>query len=95
MILGRVTGSVHATVKNRHLDGLRLLTVRSVDLSGAVDGKPIVAVDRVDAGVGDLVLVCREGGSSRMVLGNDMTPVQAMIVAVVDDVALAEAEGAS
>ena len=90
MMLGRVTGTVHATVKNAHLDGHRLLVVRPVDLGGRPAGRPVISVDRVDAGVGDLVLVCREGGSSRQVLDNPRTPVQAMVLAVVDDVALEE-----
>ena len=93
MILGRVTGTVHATVKNEHLVGLRLLVVRPVDLAGRTHGRPVVSVDRVDAGVGDLVLVCREGSSSRQLLDNPRTPVQAMVLAIVDDVALHEGNG--
>ena len=95
MILGRVTGTMHSTVKNAHLEGLRFLVVRPVNLAGEISGKPIVAVDRVDAGVTDLVLVCKEGGSSRIVLGDEQTPIQAMAIAVLDDVALDDVEGAS
>jgi ethanolamine utilization protein EutN len=84
MILGRVTGSVHATVKNAHLDGHRLLVVRPVDLGGRTAGRPLVCVDRVDAGVGDLVLVCREGSSARFILDDEDSPVQALVLAVVD-----------
>lgn len=90
MILGRVTGSVHATVKNRHLDGHRLLVVRPVDLKLEVFGRPLVAIDRVDANVGDLVLVNREGGAARIVLSDELTPVQALILGVVDGVHVSE-----
>jgi len=90
MILGRVTGSVHATVKNSRLDGRRLLVVRPVDLAGKASGKPVVCVDRVDAGVGDLVLVNREGGAARLLYGDDLTPVQAVVLGVVDRIELRE-----
>jgi microcompartment protein CcmK/EutM len=93
MILGLVTGSVHATVKNPHLEGHRLLVVKPVDLSGRPQGHPILSIDRVDAGVGDLVLVCREGSSARFVLNDPQSPVQAMVLAVVDDLVLHDTEG--
>lgn len=89
MILGRVTGSVHGTVKNERLVGHRLLVVRPVDLERRPSGKPLLCVDRVDAGVGDLVLVNREGGSARLLYDDDLIPVQAVILAVVDDVEIA------
>ena len=85
MILSRVTGSVHATVKDAPLQGERILLTQAVDLAGAVVGRPLLALDRVDAGVGDLVLVNKEGGSARILYENEETPVQAVIVAVVDD----------
>lgn len=89
MILGRVTGSVHATVKNAHLHGARILVVKPLDLAGRPAGRPLLSIDRVDAGVGDTVLVCREGGSARLLFDDEMTPVQAVVVAVVDRVDLA------
>ena len=86
MILARVTGSVHATVKNAHLEGQRMLVCRPLDLDLKVKGKPLLCVDRVDSGVGDTVLINREGGSARLIYANDRIPVQAVIIAVVDDV---------
>ena len=88
MILGRVQGSVHATQKNPHLVGARLLLVVPVGLDGELHGAPLVCLDRVDAGEGDLVLVNREGGGARIVLADEGTPVKALIVAVVDRVDL-------
>jgi ethanolamine utilization protein EutN len=67
VILSRVTGSVHATVKDPPLAGERILVTRAVGLDGALIGRPLLALDRVDAGVGDLVLVNKEGGSARMI----------------------------
>ena len=86
MILARVTGTVWSTVQNAHLNGARLLVVRPVDRRERPTGKPLVAVDRVDAGVGDLVLVNKEGGAARLLLRDERSPVQALIVAVVDRV---------
>lgn len=90
MILGRVTGAVHASVKNAHLVGERLLVVRPVDLSGSVRGRPIVCLDRVDAGPGELVLVNKEGGGARLLYDNERIPVQGVITCVVDHVDVEE-----
>jgi microcompartment protein CcmK/EutM len=92
MILSKVTGSVHATIKDPPLAGERILLTQAVDLRGAVIGRPLLALDRVDAGVGDLVLVNKEGGSARILFENEETPVQAVIIAVVDDIQVAEGE---
>jgi ethanolamine utilization protein EutN len=93
VILSRVTGSVHASVKDAPLEGERILITQPVDLNGVPGGRPLLALDRVDAGVGDLVLVNKEGGSARLLYENQETPVQAVIIAVVDDVQIAEGEG--
>jgi microcompartment protein CcmK/EutM len=90
VILARVTGSVHATIRNPHLEDQRLLVVRPLDLAGSPTGRPLICLDRVDAGVGDLVLVNKEGSGARDLLDDQLTPVQAVIVGVVDDVQLAE-----
>lgn len=84
MMLGRVTGMLHATLKNPRLEGHRLLVVRPVDRAGLPSGPPLVCIDRVDAGVADTVLVCREGGAARILTGDAAIPVQAMVVAIVD-----------
>ncbi len=96
MILGRVTGTVVATKKHPRLEGNRLLIVQPVDLenwqgqlAGRLTGSAFLALDVVDAGEGDLVLVNREGGGARIVFGDAQIPVQAVIVAVVDGVDLA------
>ena len=92
MILSKVTGSVHATIKDAPLGGERILVTQAIDLRGGLIGRPLLALDRVDAGVGDVVLVNKEGGSARILFENEETPVQAVIVAVVDDVEIAEGE---
>jgi microcompartment protein CcmK/EutM len=86
MILGRVTGSVVATQKNYKLEGRKLLLVQPLDLRGEPRGVPVLAVDGVDAGEGDRVLVVQEGKSASMVSGRTESPLDAAVVAVVDAV---------
>ncbi len=84
MILARVTGVVVAPQKDPELDGRRLLVVHPIGLDGGVVAPSFIAVDRVNAGEGDHVLVNREGSGARLSLGQPRTPVQAVIVAIVD-----------
>ena len=86
MILCRVSGAVVATQKNPELNGQRLLLVQPLDLRLAPKGVAMVALDRVDAGEGDLVLVNKEGGGARIILENQAIPVQAVVVGLVDNV---------
>lgn len=88
MLLTRVVGTVVATRKDEKLEGHKLLLVRPVDASGAVDGGYLVAIDTVDAGVGEMVLVV-SGSSARMATGMKDRPVDAAIVGIVDTVTLA------
>lgn len=85
----RIEGAVHATQEDESLHGEKLLLAQPLTLDGRATGVPIVAIDRLHAGPGDLVLVMREGGSARMILGNDRSPAQALVVAVIDDVRIA------
>ncbi len=84
MQLCRVTGSVVSTHKNQHIEGYKILIVQPVDLNRNPVGNDMLAVDKVNAGINDLVIVMREGGSARKILGNPKNPVQAVIVGVVD-----------
>ena len=93
MILARVTGVVWATQKNPALDGHRLLIVQPLDLAGKPAGSSLLAIDRVDAGEGDRVLVNKEGSGARLMFGTDQIPVQAVVVAVVDRVDLVDRPG--
>ena len=88
MYLGRVIGSVVATVKIGHLEGRRLLMVDRVDPNGAVTGAYDIAVDVVQARPGDTVLVLDEGNGARQILGLDPGAVRTVIVGIVDEVAL-------
>lgn len=93
MIICRVVGDVVSTQKNPHFEGHKLLIVQPVELDGqTVVDSSMIALDKVDAGDDDLVLVNKEGSSARLLLEDEEIPVQAVIVAVIDgiDVAINE-----
>ncbi len=83
MQIARVVGATVATIKDEKLVGRKLLIVREADESGAAVGKPYVAIDTVDAGAGDLVLIAA-GSSARQTTQTKDTPVDAVIMAIVD-----------
>ena len=87
MILARVVGTVVATRKDERLLGAKLLLVRTVDPHGKDESGYLVAVDTVDAGFRDRVLVV-SGSSARMASGLKDCPVDAAIIGVVDSVEL-------
>jgi microcompartment protein CcmK/EutM len=88
MLLARITGTVVATRKDERLVSNKLLVVRPVDPTGKAEGSALVAVDTVDAGVGELVLIV-SGSSARMATGMKDCPVDAVIVGIVDEVTTA------
>ena len=88
MLLARITGTVVATRKDERLVSNKLLVVRPVDPTGKAEGSALVAVDTVDAGVGELVLIV-SGSSARMATGMKDCPVDAVIVGIVDEVSTA------
>jgi microcompartment protein CcmK/EutM len=85
MLLARIVGTVVATRKDPRLVSSKLLLARPVNPDGKHEGNHLVAVDTVDAGVGETVLVV-SGSSARMAAGLKDTPVDAAIVGVVDHV---------
>jgi len=89
MLLGRVVGTVVSTRKDERLIGSKLLVVRTQDPHGKDESGYMVAVDTVDAGLSDRVLVVT-GSSARMASGLKDCPVDAAIVGVVDTVEVKE-----
>ncbi len=86
MYLARVVGDVVSTHKNERLQGKKLLLVRRLSLEDRPEGPEVIALDVVDAGAGDKVLVVQEGSSARKIFSDPKIPVQAVIVGVVDRV---------
>ena len=89
MILAKVVGTVVATRKDPRLVSTKLLIARAVDPRGKADGNYLVAVDTVDAGAGETVLIV-SGSSARMASGMKDCPVDAAIVGIVDAVEVNE-----
>ena len=83
MLLARIVGTVVATRKDPRLVSNKLLLARPVDPKGKAEGNYLVALDTVDAGVGELVLIV-SGSSARMAAGMKDTPVDAAVVGIVD-----------
>jgi ethanolamine utilization protein EutN len=90
MYIGKVSGTVVATIKNPLYEGHKLLIVDRLGLDGALQKKYWIAVDMVQAGLGDTVLIIDEGNSARQVVGREPDgAIRAVIVGVVDEVDLA------
>lgn len=83
MLIAKVVGTTVSTIKDEKLLGRKLLILRQTDEKGEPVGKPYVAVDTVDAGTGDLVLTCA-GSSARQTTITKDTPVDAVIMSIVD-----------
>ena len=84
MILGRVIGNVVSTIKLPVYQGYKILLVQPINDKEEPQGKAILALDTVQAGTGDTVLVIDEGNSSRLIMNNSTAPVRTMIVGIVD-----------
>lgn len=85
MILCRVLGNAVATVKHPAYEGKSVMVVQPLAQDGRSPlGAGFLAVDSVQAGPGDLVVVAREGNAARQVLGRDTDPFHAVILGIVD-----------
>jgi len=89
MLLAKIVGTVVATRKDPRLVSNKLLVVRPIDPRGKADGNYLVAIDTVDAGVGETVLVV-SGSSARMASGLKDCPVDAAIVGIIDDIQISD-----
>ncbi len=87
MVLGKVIGTLVASRKEPTLEGLKLLVVRACDVDGTPTGGIAVAVDAVGAGIGEVVLYCA-GSSARQTQVTKDRPVDATIMAIVDEIAV-------
>ena len=90
MTLCKVIGTLVATQKNEHLRDQKILIVQPIGLDGKFIGRDILALDSVDAGVGDTVLIISEGQGAAQVVKNKKVPVHTVIVAVVDGMEVVE-----
>lgn len=84
MILGTVKGEIYSTINHPDYDRRRILLVDRIRPDGSEDGSYLLAIDAVDAGVGQTVLMIDEGNSSRQVVGSSTAPIRSVIIGIVD-----------
>jgi microcompartment protein CcmK/EutM len=86
MILGKVIGNVVSTVKMYGYESKKVLIIQPIDPESKNSGKSFLAVDAVQAGIGDIVIVMEEGGSARMIINEpDSLTVKSVVAGIVDE----------
>lgn len=86
MLIARVIGAVWATQKHASHEGQKALLVQPLNLDGTNRGDAVVALDAVDAGVGDRVLLAMEGYSAMTSVGRPMSPIDMSVIGVIDSI---------
>jgi microcompartment protein CcmK/EutM len=89
MKLCKVTGTIVSTQKNETLKQYKILIVQPIDLQGNFIDRDVLAIDTVDAGIGDTVLIIQEGAGAQQTLKRKDMPVHTVVVAVVDGLEIA------
>jgi microcompartment protein CcmK/EutM len=90
MLIGKVVGDIVATQKTPSHEGRKILIVQPLHLDGSDRGEVLLALDAVDAGVGDRVLVVTEGWSAMTAVERQHSPIDMAVVGVIDSVTLTE-----
>ena len=88
MLIARVIGDVVATQKTPSHVGRKILVVQPLNLDGSDRGDPVLALDSVDAGVGDRVLLTTEGFSAMTAVGRPNSPIDMAVIGVIDSIHL-------
>jgi ethanolamine utilization protein EutN len=86
VIIGRIIGEIHGTIRHPFYVGKRLLVIEKTTPSGAPTGDYLIATDSVGAGADERVLVVDEGNSARQVFDSKDAPVRSVIVGIIDDI---------
>ena len=89
MKIGRVVGTVVSTINAPAFDGRTLLLCDLLDPSGRPAGGNLIAIDTVEAGPGEMVLILDEGNSARQILGVPGAPIRTLVVGIVDELTTA------
>lgn len=88
MLIARVIGDISATRKDASHEGRKILLVQPLDLDGSERGAPVVAVDTVNAGLNDRVLLVQDGYAAFSALGLKPSPIDCAVLGVIDQVEL-------
>ncbi len=89
MLIARVVGEITATQKDPSHEGLKLLLVQPLNLDGTNRGDAVVALDAVDAGMGDKVLLATEGFCAMTSVGRPNSPIDMSVIGFIDHIELA------
>jgi microcompartment protein CcmK/EutM len=88
MLIARVVGEIVATQKHPTHEGRKILLVQPLNLDGSNRGDAVVALDAVDAGVGDRVLLATEGFSAMTAVGRPQSPIDMAVIGFIDHIEL-------
>jgi ethanolamine utilization protein EutN len=86
MILGKVFGTIYSTINHPFYDNRKLLMVERLKRDGTASGKFLIAIDTVDAGAGETVLIVDEGNSARQIINDSSAPLRSVVVGIVDQI---------
>ncbi len=85
MYIGRVMGSATATVKHPSMEGAKLLLIMALQADGrTIEGDPILVIDKLGAGRGEMVMVTSDGIGAREMLGDEKSPVRWSVLGIPD-----------
>jgi ethanolamine utilization protein EutN len=90
MLIGRVIGDVVATQKAPSHVGRKILVIQPLNLDGSDRGEAVLALDAVDAGIGERVLIVTEGFSAMTAVERPNSPIDMAVVGIVDSVDLVD-----
>jgi ethanolamine utilization protein EutN len=88
MLIARVVGQLTATQKHPSHEGLKVLLVQPLNLDGSERGNAVVAMDAVDAGIGDRVLLATEGYCAMTSVGRPQSPIDMSVIGFIDQIEL-------
>jgi ethanolamine utilization protein EutN len=94
MLIARVVGELVATQKHPSHEGCKILLVQPLNLDGTDRGDAVVALDAVDAGIGDRVLLATEGFSAMTAVGRPQSPIDMAVIGFIDEIELLPGVGA-
>ena len=88
MTIGKVAGEIYSTINHDFYNHKKLLVVDKLNLAGEPSGDYLIAVDSVDAGVGETVLIVDEGNSARQVMDDPNAPIRSIFIGIIDEINL-------
>ena len=86
MVIGKVIGTIISTIKHPAYHGRKLLLIQPMHLAGQTEDETFVAIDEAQAGIGDTVLVMREGSGARQIVAVADAPIISVVVGILDSV---------